>query len=237
MKNRIRLQPLVKMKGREVFGYEILYLKKDESYYPSAVSILETIAFSKGDGRNCKYFINMTHKDAVDPLFVKKFLKALDKTNVDRNMVILEISEKSILDELPQMKENFRTFYLNGIRLALDDFGANLSTLEFMNNFPLEIIKIDKDVVQNAIKSHMGYSLFKLCVEVSHDIGCSVVAEGIENNEQLDCVMEIGAEIGQGFIFSTTTSENDGTKSPFIPFSNFADYLSMTTTLACVKAY
>ena len=226
MNNKIRLQPLFNIDGNDIIGYEALYSKENESSYPSAVSILESIALTKHNG-DFKYFINMTNDDAINPQFAKKFLKTLDMTGLNRSKVVLEVNENTAVNKLAQTKENLGILCSSGVQVALDDFGTNFSTLEFMSRFPLDVVKIDKQFIQNAPHSRKDQSLLRFCTEVSHDIGCSVVAEGIETIAQMDCVIEAGADIGQGFIFAAPAfANNSGVNNPFIPLSDFMSYLS-----------
>lgn len=225
MNNRIRLQPLFDLNGQDIVGYEALYSKDGESHFPSAVSILEHISFGNDDGE-FKYFINMTNEDAIDPSFVPKFLQVLDRTKIDHGRIVLELNENTAVNRLLQTKENLEALCSNGVQVALDDFGTNFSTLEFMSKFPLDIVKIDKQFIQNAPRSRKDLSLLKFCIEVSHDIGCSVVAEGIETEEQMQCSIDAGAEIGQGFIFSVPTTSEGCVNNPFIPLTEFISYLS-----------
>ena len=227
MNNKIRLQPLFNIYGKDIIGYEALYSKDNESSYPSAVSILESISLTRMYNSDFKYFINMTNEDAINPQFAKTFLRTLDMTGMNRNKVVLEVNENTAVNELAQTKENLGILCSNGVLVALDDFGTNFSTLEFMSKFPLDVVKIDKQFVQKAPHSRKNQSLLQFCTEVSHDIGCSVVAEGIETKAQMDCVIEAGADIGQGFIFAAPAfSDNSGINNPFIPLSDFMSYLS-----------
>ncbi|MBQ7674553.1 MAG: EAL domain-containing protein [Alphaproteobacteria bacterium] len=225
MNNKIRLQPLFDLNGQDIIGYEALYSRDRETCFPSAVSILKHISFGNDNGE-FKYFINMTNEDAIDPSFVSKFIKVLDKTSIDRKRIVLELNENTATNRLSQTKKNLGALCSNGVQVALDDFGTNFSTLEFMSKFPLDIVKIDKQFIQNAPRSRKDLSLLKFCIEVSHDIGCSVVAEGIETKEQMECSIEAGAEIGQGFIFSAPTFSEGCVNNPFIPLTEFVSYLS-----------
>ncbi|MBR1735070.1 MAG: EAL domain-containing protein [Alphaproteobacteria bacterium] len=227
MNNKIRLQPLFDLNGQDIIGYEVLYSKFEERVFPSAVSILEYISSGNEDNNSdFKYFINMTNEDAIDSSFASAFLNKLDKTSISRERIVLELNENTTIDLLSQTKQNLSTLCSNGVQVALDDFGTNFSTLEFMRKFPLDVIKIDKQFIQNAPNSKKDMSLLKFCVDVSHDIGCSVVAEGIETVEQMQCSIDAGADIGQGFIFSAPVFSEGCVNNPFIPLTEFFTYLS-----------
>lgn len=249
MKSRIRLQPLFNMIEQEIIGYEALYSRKNDSCkFPSAVSILSSIA-SVGDPENLhmsdsdyhfsdksfRYFINMTDEDAVNSHFVKSFLKTLEKTKLNPDQIVLEVNENTTVNELERTKKNLVALCSNGIRIALDDFGTNFSTLDFISQFPLDVVKIDKVFVQEAPYSRSAADLLKFSVDISHEIGCSVVAEGVENQEHMNCAISAGADIGQGFIFTPSSfatlmgvdwSYRNGINNPFIFLEDFKHYVS-----------
>lgn len=239
MNNKIRLQPLFTMDRTDIFGYEALYRKEQSPVYPSAVSILRDVLFTNDDKNdwNFKYFINMTNDDAINHGFVVQLLKLLEKIDIDPNRVVLELNEATDPSNLEQARKNLSILRSHGVQIALDDFGTYFSTLEFMSKLPLDIVKIDKQFVQKAPLSRRDMSLLKFSVEVSHDIGCLVVAEGIETKEQLDCSMDAGADIGQGFIFSVpTVSPNGCINTPFISLADFSEYLAVSPSEQVVAA-
>lgn len=259
MNNRVRLQPLFNMHQHKIIGYEALYSRENEQCkFPSATAMLSSIAsveiasnFKKPsqpvqlNNEEFMYFINMTNDDAVNPNFAKRFLNLLSRIKIDPKKIILEVSETTALNELDKIKENLEFLCLNGVQIALDDFGTNFSTLELLSRLPLDIVKINMPFVQDAPIHKESRDLLKLCVEVSHDIGCSVVAEGIETNDHMDCAMEAGADIGQGFIFTPASFAskigikmmNYGVNNPFIPLRDFGQYLALITTPVAATAH
>jgi EAL domain-containing protein (putative c-di-GMP-specific phosphodiesterase class I) len=176
-------------------------------------------------------FINMTIADAIDKEFGKKFIRVLCDMGINGDRVVLELNEKTHPDMLIAAKQSLRLLRMYGVSIALDDFGTHYSTLEFMSELPIDIVKVDKKFVQNAPYSKKNRSLLKFCVDVSHDLDCKVVAEGIETEEQLECAKDVGTDIGQGFLFSApTTPQAQQTEAkaskPFIALEDFAHYMT-----------
>ncbi len=230
MIEKIRLQPLVSLNNEFVFGYEALYRKEVLAEFPSATAIVKAI-FQNYDFES-SLFINMTPKDAIDPSFAKDFLNTLDIMEISRKNIVLEVSESTNPEFISLIKKNLRLLRLHGVKIALDDFGTEYSTLSFLQELPVDIVKIDQRFVQKAPYSRKARSIMKFAVQVSHDLGCKVVAEGIETTAILDCVATAGADIGQGFLFSAVEQK----PSPFVNFRELLMGLVKTPMKACYCA-
>ncbi|MBO4405496.1 MAG: EAL domain-containing protein [Alphaproteobacteria bacterium] len=230
MIKRIRLQPLVSLKNEFVLGYEALYRKEVWADFPSATAIVEAI-FQNYDFDSHLY-VNMAPNDATDPNFARDFLKTLDRMKISRKNIVLEVSESTNPEFIKLIKRNLGFLRSRGVKIALDDFGTEYSTLSFLQELPVDIVKIDRKFVQMSPFSKKARSIMKFTVQVSHDLGCKVVAEGIETTASLDCVADAGADIGQGFIFSAVEQK----PSPFVSFYELLSGPIKTPLKACYCA-
>ena len=230
MIKKIRLQPLVSLKNEFVLGYEALYRKKVWAEFPSATAIVEAI-FQNYDFES-QLYVNMTPNDAIDPNFARDFLKTLDRMEISRKKIVLEVNENTNPDFIELIRKNLCLLRSRGVKIALDDFGTEYSTLSFLQELPVDIVKIDKKFVQMAPFSKRARSIMKFAVRVSHDLGCKVVAEGIETAVSLDCVADAGADIGQGYIFSAIEQK----PTPFVSFRELLSGLVKTPLKACYCA-
>jgi EAL domain-containing protein (putative c-di-GMP-specific phosphodiesterase class I) len=218
-----------------VFGYEALCQRESVSAeYPSAYRVLRDI-FSvfprsgkhRSDKRNSfVFFINMTAQDVLDDTFCSNFFEVLDEMRIDGGNVVLEVSENTPPDALAHAKKNLNILRNRHVKIALDDFGTQYSGLAFMSELPLDIVKIDKKFVQEAPFNKKIRTLLKFTTKVSHEIGCEVVAEGIETPEQLDCAKESEADVGQGFLFSPSILNFKRQAPSFISLREFAGYIN-----------
>ncbi|MDR2724231.1 MAG: EAL domain-containing protein [Holosporaceae bacterium] len=229
MINKIRLQPLIPLRDNAVLGYEALYKKEDTADYPSAVDILASIVSSNAYKNNSRLFINMTVKDIVDTDFCGLFCDILIKNQIDGSNIVLEVSENTPPECLSIAKRTLSLLRLHNVKIALDDFGTNYSSLSFLNELPVDIVKVDKKFIQEAPSNRKSRALLKFCTDVSHDFGCEVVAEGIETQDQLDCGKDAGVDLGQGFFFSVPLHFRKKTAS-HIELEEYAS-LSMRRTL------
>lgn len=231
MNNRIRLQPLVNLNNRSVYGYEVLSSKSAHADFPSAECILRSVVADCKNIENFQLFINMTIDDASNKDFGKSFINALDELEIDGEQIVLEVNENTPPEALVQTKKSLSLLRMHNVKIALDDFGTQYSTLELMSEIPLDIVKIDKKFIHNAPFSKKNRSLLKFCVDVSHNIGCKVVAEGIETEDQLECVKEFKVDIGQGFFFSVPSFEQQKV-NPFINLNDFVSYITYVNSFA-----
>ncbi|MDR0968127.1 MAG: EAL domain-containing protein, partial [Holosporaceae bacterium] len=220
--NKIRLQPLVQFEHDAVFGYEALYRREKGEVFPSAAKILESVIDARSYAGDFQLFINMTTQDIVDPNFYKSVLDILDKNCVDGSSIVLEVNESTNPNLLSVAKKTLGLLRRHNIKIALDDFGSEYSSLSFLNELPVDIIKMDKSFTQEAPSNRRLRSLLKFGTEVSHDLGCIVVAEGIETQEQLDCVKNAGVDIGQGFLFTAPFRNFRKKIAPFVELCEFA---------------
>ncbi|MDR1362254.1 MAG: EAL domain-containing protein [Holosporaceae bacterium] len=230
MDDQIRLQPLVTLDDNSIYGYEALYTKSDFAEFPSATHILRSVAMGccgKREGRHdFKIFINMTIEDVADENFCREFLGAMEEVGFAGNAIVLELNENTNPEFLLHMKKSFSLLRRHNIKIALDDFGTQYSSIEYMGELPVDIVKLDKKFTQNAPSNRKIRSLIKFCSALSHDIGCDVVAEGIETIDHLECAMEAQIDIGQGFLFPAPAMTIKTKKTPFINIRDFASMIS-----------
>jgi EAL domain-containing protein (putative c-di-GMP-specific phosphodiesterase class I) len=227
MHKKIKLQPLLEISTGNVYGYEILFNKENELEYPSAECILKNVSTICKKEDKFQLFINMSEKDAVCKDFCKKFLTTLDKMDIDGNRIVLEVNENTNPNMLTQAKQNLSLLRSHDIKIAIDDFGTQYSTLTFIKELPMDIIKIDKKFVQDAPYSKKSRTLLAFCVNVSHDLGCKVVAEGIETGDQFNCVRDSNVDLAQGFLFSALSNSihsNNLIRKKSTPLINLNDF-------------
>jgi EAL domain-containing protein (putative c-di-GMP-specific phosphodiesterase class I) len=164
----------------------------------------------------------MTEKDIVDKNFCRSFLNVLEKKCIDGSNIVLEVSENTHPDNLDSAKQVLSSLRNYNIKIALDDFGTEYSSMLFLKELPVDIVKIDKKFVQEAPWSKKSQALLNFCTQVFHDIGCEVVAEGIETQDQLDCVKNANVDVGQGFLFTAPFGNRQEPITPFIELCEFA---------------
>ena len=110
---------------------------------------------------------------------------------------MIEITESSLLDDLPSAAGRLTMLQSEGVKVAIDDFGTGFTSLAHLKSLPMDILKIDRSFT----KDDSSTSLVKLIVDIGHLLDVEVVAEGIETDEQAERLAETGADLLQGYLF------------------------------------
>lgn len=215
MINRIRLQPLFSSDSNKTVGYEALFRKESDKDFPGAADILSVIAQNFDMQRDI--YINMSVNDAKNSKFADEFIEVMQRVGISGDKIVLEVSESTNPACVSQAKKMLSRLRNYGIRIALDDFGMSYSSLNFLKEFPVDIVKIDQQFIQAAPYSKKARTLMKFAIDLSHELDCLVVAEGIETEESYQCAVDAGADICQGFFFADFA----GYPSRFIQLSEF----------------
>jgi diguanylate cyclase (GGDEF)-like protein/PAS domain S-box-containing protein len=143
-----------------------------------------------------------------------KLAALLLKHHISPQRIVIEITEAVLMLDNPEVHAVLKQLNEFGCRIALDDFGTGYSSLSYLNRFPVDIVKVDQSFTRslssNAVdvrrKSRM---LIKGIRTISHQMGCTVVAEGIETEDQWQLLRKLGVDNGQGYLFSRPMPIND----------------------------
>ncbi len=135
----------------------------------------------------------------------KEFMQALiEKCLKEVALITLEITERAIVENIENVKEIF-TFLKNschGLYIAVDDFGTGYSAFSYLKELPLDYLKIDISFIRDITKTEKDKALVSAMVQMAHSLGLRTIAEGVETEEQLNILKEIGCDIAQGYYFS-----------------------------------
>jgi len=124
------------------------------------------------------------------------------KNHQEGNMLVVEITERLLLDASTQVSERLAQYQQAGVQVALDDFGTGYSALSYLKKFPIDYVKIDRSFVRELGSSNQDAALCRAIIMMAHSLGMQVIAEGIENQRQLRMLQEMGCDFGQGYYFS-----------------------------------
>jgi diguanylate cyclase (GGDEF)-like protein/PAS domain S-box-containing protein len=144
--------------------------------------------------------VNFSLRQVSAPDFAEMVLTALDDSGLPRSALTLEVTERVLIEiDAPIMDGLARLRHL-GVRLAIDDFGTGYASLAYLRELPVDIIKIDPSFVAGLGADGTLAMLTRTVVQVGHDLGIEIVAEGIERPEQLELLRAMGCGLGQGFL-------------------------------------
>jgi EAL domain-containing protein (putative c-di-GMP-specific phosphodiesterase class I) len=113
--------------------------------------------------------------------------------------LVLELTESVLIAEMPTAQPVLAELRALGVRIALDDFGTGYSSLACLRSLPVDILKVAKPFVDGAGRTPHDHALLAMIIELGSLFGVSVVAEGIERQDQLDALADLRCEMGQGF--------------------------------------
>jgi diguanylate cyclase (GGDEF)-like protein/PAS domain S-box-containing protein len=152
--------------------------------------------------------LNVSSKQLRHPRFLAILNKVLDDTGLPASLLRLEMRESVLLD--PKFSINtLRDMRERGVRLGLDDFGAELAALSSLQKFPLDIVKPGQELVRRLSCDDNESAIFSALVGVARDVKITVCADGIETADQLAAVKNLGVNCGQGYLLSPPMAADD----------------------------
>ncbi|HVN52998.1 MAG TPA: EAL domain-containing protein [Anaerolineaceae bacterium] len=154
--------------------------------------------------------VNISSKQFNQPDFAGKIQQVLRETGLDGNSLKLELTESVCLESSGPAQETFNQLKVMGVATQIDDFGTGYSALGYLNHFPnlVQTLKIDRTFVQEIERDGTSPGLVRTIVALAHDMGMEAIAEGIESEEQLAGLRDLGCPYGQGFLFSRPLERN-----------------------------
>lgn len=128
--------------------------------------------------------------------------KALYETSLPSHLLQLEITESALMNDFDNTIDICRQLRAIGVTIAIDDFGVEYSSMKYLKQLPIDVIKIDKCFVDEVAVSASDRILVRTMIQMGHSLGLYVVAEGIEDQKQLDVLLEEGCDQYQGYLYS-----------------------------------
>ncbi len=150
--------------------------------------------------------INFSRSDFEMCDMVEEIRRRVDEAGVDRRLITIEITESTLANDLEYMKEQVRRFHELGFSVWMDDFGSEYSSLDNLQFIPFDLIKLDMSFMRGFNKNQKNKIILTELVRMAIALGVDTVAEGVETQEQVDFLREIGCSKLQGFFFSKPNS-------------------------------
>jgi EAL domain-containing protein (putative c-di-GMP-specific phosphodiesterase class I) len=153
--------------------------------------------------------INLSAKQFEDQSLVQNLVDIMDRTGASREQIKFEITESLLIDNPELAAQSLHQLSEIGAKLAIDDFGTGYSSFSYLYHFPFDTLKIDRVFISAMSRSQKSRQIVKSLVNLSHDLGMDVVAEGIEFEHEADLMRNFKASFGQGFYFSQPVNETE----------------------------
>nr|WP_275581950.1 EAL domain-containing protein [Brevibacillus fulvus] len=149
--------------------------------------------------------VNLSLGQFLDGHLVEMIRQILQETGIAPEHLQLEITE-SMTADVTYTIETLHQLKQLGVRISMDDFGTGYSSLSYLKNFPLDQLKIDKSFIKDVLKDEKDVAIVKTIIKLSHNLGLEVIAEGVENFQQLALLKENQCDKIQGYLVSPPIS-------------------------------
>ncbi len=153
-------------------------------------------------GHHLSLSVNLSTHDLLDSRLADRVQEHLLANQVDPSMLTLEITESSLLIDAPRTRSTINELHEIGVQLSIDDFGTGYSSLSYLRHLPVGELKIDQSFVANVLLDEQDEVIVRSTIDLGHNLGLVVVAEGVENNEVLERLRNLGCDVAQGFCIS-----------------------------------
>lgn len=148
---------------------------------------------------DCPVSVNVSRHHLKDMEFVQVLMDDIQKHQIERSLLELEITETANDEQIGQMAMRLK---MNGFTLLMDDFGSGYSSLNVLLETPFDVIKLDKKFMDNMMASDKGKLILEHTVSMSQELGLGLLAEGVETKEQVKLLDKIGCDHVQGYYFA-----------------------------------
>ncbi|MDD4184445.1 MAG: EAL domain-containing protein [Candidatus Izemoplasmatales bacterium] len=162
-----------------------------------------------GMGMTFPISINISARNLYDTDFFDRAMKIIDESQLPKNLIEMEITESVLMIDPEVSKNSLQKFVANGIRIAIDDFGKGYSSLAYLSQFPIDVIKIDKFFMRQIIQNVSSQQIVSATIKLAKQLGYKVVAEGVEEEEVAKLMQEYECDYAQGYLYAKPMNDQD----------------------------
>ncbi|TKB48628.1 EAL domain-containing protein [Ferrimonas sediminicola] len=225
------LQPILSIREQRVVGFESLV----RWYHPSRGLLMpsefmqdledssEILALSDWVlKRSLKLLLKLTRLSGNREFYIavnlsphqylhaglgQRIEQLLQELQVTPGRLLLEVTEESLIRNLEQALATMERLKGMGVRIGIDDFGTGYSSLSYLKQLPFDILKIDRSFVRDLDSSDVDRNIVSSVIDLAHNLGRTVIAEGVESHDQLQYLLRAGCDHAQGYLFSPALDE------------------------------
>jgi EAL domain-containing protein (putative c-di-GMP-specific phosphodiesterase class I) len=219
---RLHYQPVVDMRTGQVVGAEALVrmqhpqrglvlpdefidvAEDSELIIPLGDWVLEQVCaqiaeWSQGPG--FRLAMNVSSRQVMDLVSFDKVFDAAAAAGIELSCLGLEMTERVLIEGGDSVIGRLRRLTEAGVGLAIDDFGTGYSSLSYLHRFPVDTLKIDKSFIHGLVANRADTAIVEALVQLSDTLGLTVIAEGVEDEQQAAALRRIGCHLVQGYLF------------------------------------
>ncbi|OYW33769.1 MAG: GGDEF domain-containing protein [Methyloversatilis sp. 12-65-5] len=146
--------------------------------------------------------LNISARDLLNPDLPISFIAMLQRHGCESRLITLEITESAVLDDPLRALANLQALRDTGCMLSIDDYGTGYSSLSYLKQMPVSEMKIDRSFVMNLVENPNDEIIVRSTIELAHNMGLKVTAEGVETEAVLERLRELGCDLAQGYLIS-----------------------------------
>ena len=167
---------------------------------------MQLVCWSDPATRHLDISVNVSARQFRQPSFVEQTLEIFSRTGADPARLKIEITESMLISDVDVTREKMIALKKCGVRFALDDFGNGFSSLAYLQQLPLDELKIDQSFVQHVITNTNRAAITRAIISLAGNLGLVVIAEGVETDEQRQFLSDEGCASFQGFLYHRPVS-------------------------------
>ncbi|MEK7206386.1 MAG: EAL domain-containing protein, partial [Pseudomonadota bacterium] len=227
----LHYQPMVDLKSNQITGVEALVrwnhpsleLMMPDTFIPMLEQtglirnitpwvlseLLRESESIRGQELPITFSMNLSVRNLQDPYLVEAIAEQIEASQLQPQWLQLEITESAVMEDPERAVEVLTRLSNMGLRLAIDDFGTGYSSLSYLKRLPVNTIKIDKSFVIGMTKDANDIAIVRTSIDLAHNLGFKVVAEGVENEDTLKQLTALGCDIAQGYFISRPLSTEE----------------------------
>lgn len=159
--------------------------------------------------RDIRVAVNISPRQLKDKYFLSSVRECIASSGIRPGQLEVEVTENVFMDALEESVRTFQQLQAEGVTLALDDFGTGFSSLTYLRNLPVNVLKIDKSFIDQIALDARQLQFVDSIINLGHTLGISIVAEGVETQTQLAELKRCGCDYVQGFVFYKPLHEQE----------------------------
>ncbi|MGZ5290570.1 MAG: EAL domain-containing protein, partial [Actinomycetota bacterium] len=163
----------------------------------------------RAEGIDLPVAVNLSVRDLLDPGLTTEIRDLLERRELPPDRLLLEITESSVMDQPERALATLHELAGIGVGLSVDDFGTGYSSLAYLQRLPVGELKIDRSFVMRLGTSESDAEIVRSTVELGHNLGLSIVAEGVEDEASLTFLVNAGCDVAQGFYIARPMPAGD----------------------------
>jgi EAL domain-containing protein (putative c-di-GMP-specific phosphodiesterase class I) len=153
----------------------------------------------RGQGRQTSIAINVSPRNLLNEQFPNSLQRLLRQYRIPPEALQLEITENALITDPEQALATLQRIRALGVKLAIDDFGTGYSSLTYLKRLPVDTLKIDISFTSQMLDNHVDAMIVRSTINLAHNLGLQVVAEGVEDAATLAALHAIGCDEAQGY--------------------------------------